>query len=300
MTSTIRSAQESDLEAIYGVWYQTEVLPETPGSFSPPAPGSVPAHLRHVLETGTLLVAEQEDTVVAYAGAITRGGITFLTDLFVHPRHQSAQLGKELLQTTVPEDGLVHCTLSSSDTRALALYIRAGMAPQWPCFGLRLEQSSSIWRQVPHVVEISEARPEDLPALVRVDAEISGRHRPLEHAFWVQQERAVAFWFKRHGYPIGYGFIRLGAGTIWHPNACTIGPIGVSNPDESTDCVLAAVGWAAQRAKVIRIAAPGPHTCLAPLLERGFRLTYMDTFVSTAPVPFFDARCYIPSGDDLF
>ncbi|MGO8950304.1 MAG: GNAT family N-acetyltransferase [Ktedonobacterales bacterium] len=295
----VRPAHENDLGAIYEVWYQTEVLPESSGASPHPVSGPIIAHLRHVLQTGTLLVAEREGTVAAFAGAITRGDITYLTDLFVHPLHQSAELGKTLLQAALPENGLIHSTVSSSDPRALALYIRAGMTPQWPYFGLRLERRRSAWEEVPHGLEVARAEPGDLHDLVHVDAERSGRYRQEEHAFWIQQERAVPVWFRRQGHPIGYGYVRLGAGTLWHPEACAIGPIGAESAEEATACVLAAVGWAAQRAEVIRIAVPGPHPCLAPLLDRGFLITYMDTFVSTAPAPFFDACCYVPSGGDL-
>lgn len=295
----IRSAQESDLEAIYNVWYQTDVVPEFTKS-APPERGDVPAYLRHVLRTGTLLVAEQEKRAVAYTGAITRAGITFLTDLFVHPHHQSSDLGKTLLQRALPPDGLIHCTLSSSDPRALALYIRAGMAPQWPCFGLRLEQQSSSQKLPSSDVEISEVQPEEIQELICLDAELSGRLRPEDHTFWIQEERAVPLWFRQAGHVAGYGYVRLGGGTPWHPEACAVGPIGTGSVEEATACVLAAVEWAAERAKVIGIEVPGPHPCLASLLERGFRLTYTDTFVSSAPAPFCDARRYVPSGGDLF
>jgi hypothetical protein len=49
----------------------------------------------------------------------------------------------------------------------------------------------------------------------------------------------------------------------------------------------------------VRIDVPGPHPALAPLLERGFQIVYVETFQSSAAAPFFDARCYIPSGSDL-
>jgi GNAT superfamily N-acetyltransferase len=295
----IRTALESDLEAIYDVWYQTDVLPESSLS-APPARGDVPAYLRHILRTGTLLVAEQQERVIAYAGAVTRAGISFLTDLFVHPHYQSSDLGKALLRRALPADGLIHCTLSSSDPRALALYIRAGMAPQWPCFGLRLELLPGGRELASSDVEISEVQVEDLQTLLRLDAELSGRYRPEDHTFWIQEENATLLLFRRAGQVTGYGYVRLGGGTLWHPEACALGPIGAGSAEEASACVLAAVEWAAERAKVIHIEVPGPHPCLAPLLERGFRITFADTFVSSAPGPFCDARRYIPSGGDLF
>src|SRR5260370_14981682 len=131
-----RPAREADLRPMYDVWYQTEVL----DSPHPPPAGDIPSYLRHVLETGTMYVAEQDGEMLAFAGAITRGSIAFLTDLFVRPAQQSARLGKTLLHAVFPQDDLTHCTMSSSDPRALALYIRAGMRPQWPHFALQGEK----------------------------------------------------------------------------------------------------------------------------------------------------------------
>lgn len=234
----------------------------------------------------------------AFAGAITRGNITFLTDLFVQPVLQSGQLGKTLLHSVLPQDDLIHCTVSSSDPRALALYIRAGMSPQWPYFALRLEKSTHEWRLTGDM-EIIEGDPGD-SALVQWDAQISGRLRPIDHLYWLREQRAVPLWFRRQGRIVGYGYIRLDAGSLWYPQACSLGPIGASTPEDATDCIVAAVSWASQRADVLCIDVPGPHPCLATLLERGFRIAYVDTFVRTAGMPFFDARCYIPSGGDLF
>src|SRR5438876_2630807 len=165
-----RPAHEVDLRPMYEVFYQNEVL-DNP---HPPPPGDTPFYMLHVLQTGTMYVAEQDGQVLAFAGAITRGNITFLTDLFVQPAQQSGQLGKTLLQAVLPQDNLVRCTVSSSDPRALALYIRAGMRPQWPHFALRLEKP--MYKAVAHDGEIVEADPGGLE-LVRWDARISGRWR---------------------------------------------------------------------------------------------------------------------------
>ncbi len=289
-----RQAFETELRSVYEVLYQNELL-DNPHL---PLPGDVPPYLRHVLQTGTLYVAEQDSKILAFAGAITRGNISFLTDLFVLPSQQSGQLGKTLLRFVMPQDDLVQCTMSSSDPRALALYIRDGMRPQWPHFALRLEKSRY---KMPLAldVEIIEADPGD-PALERWDAQISGRLRPVDHQFWIREEQAVPVWFQRQGHMIGYGYVRLGAGVLNDPQACTLGPIGTSTSEDAAACVLATVNFALQRAEVLHIEVPGPHPCLAILLKSGFHISYFDTFVSTAVTPFFDARCYIASGGDLF
>ena len=287
-----RSANEAELRSVYEVFYQNELL-DNPHL---PFPGDIPPYLSHVLQTGMLYVAEEDGRILAFAGAITRGNISFLTDLFVLLSSQSGKLGKTLLQTVLPQDDLIHCTMSSNDPRALALYIRAGMRPQWPHFALRLEKSTHAW-SLDSDMEIIEADPGD-PALVQWDAQISGRPRPVDHQFWIR-DGAIPMWFQRQGQTVGYGYVRLGTGKLSDPQACTLGPIGASTPEDAAACVLAAVNWALQRAEVLHIDVPGPHPCLVTLLERGFRIISFDTFVSTAITPFFDARCYIASGGDL-
>ena len=291
--TNFRSAHERDLRSMYEVFYSNEIL-DSPNL---PSMGDTPSYLHHILQTGTMYVAEQDEEVLAFAGAITRGTVTFLTDLFVRPTVQSNQLGKTLLRAVLPQNSLIRCTESSSDPRALALYIREGMRPLWPCFGLQLQKPT---RAIPsiHDVEIVEADVDD-PELIRWDAQVSGRVRPGDHQFWVQKQRAIPLWFRRQKQVLGYGYVRLGAGTLWYPEACTLGPIGVSNPEDAVASVLATVNFALQKANVLRIDVLGPHPTLAPLLECGFHIIGIDTFMLSATSPFFDARCYIASGGDL-
>jgi GNAT superfamily N-acetyltransferase len=289
-----RQAQETDLAQAYHVFYQNEII-NTP---APPAPGEIPPTLRHILRTGTMYVAEQDDHILAFASAITRDHVTFLTDMFVRPNQQSSQLGKTLLQHVLPHNEHIRCTMSSTDPRALALYIRSGMQPQWPNFCLRL--IGPIRGNLPVAgIEIVEGQAND-PEFVRWDAQISGRSRPIDHAFWIREQRAVALWLRHQGNTVGYGYIRLGAGTLWFPEACTLGPIGTRTPEDATACVLATVGWAQEHSNVLLINVPGPHPSLVPLLDLGFHITYVETYVSSADTPFFDARCSISSGSDLF
>lgn len=293
----IRPATKDDLAEIRHIFYLNEMQGvDDP----PPPPTGIPLLYQHIAQTGTLYVAENDGYVQGFAGKITRGTVTYLTDLFVHPEGQSSHLGKTLLQHILPPtDQQLRCTMSSTDYRALALYIRAGMQPQWPHFNLRLTQpvQDARWQSP---IEMSEAGEQDVDELLQWDARIGGRMRPQEHHYWRQQQRAVPLWFRHQGQVIGYGYVRLGAGTLWFPDACTIGPVGVNAPEHATNCVLAAVNWALQHAApVIRLDVPGPHPCLAPLLERGFHIVYVETFVSSTSTPFFDPHCYIASGSDL-
>jgi hypothetical protein len=292
---TFRPAHADNLTQAFEIFYQNEMRDEPS---PPPRPDREPATLAHILRTGTVYVAEDAGRNCAFAAAITRDKVTFLTDLFVHPDQQSSRLGQTLLHAVIPSSAdEIRCTQSSTDPRALALYIRSGMRPQWPNFCLRLEAhaSSEKWHTD---LKIVEADPDD-PALVAWDAQVSGRRRPQDHAYWVSEQQAIPLWFQQDGTTIGYGYVRLGAGTLWFPEACTLGPIGAQTPAEALSCVLAAADWAYQRANILLIDVPGPHPALAPLLERRFRITYVETYVSSSSTSFFDPRCYIASGSDL-
>jgi hypothetical protein len=50
----------------------------------------------------------------------------------------------------------------------------------------------------------------------------------------------------------------------------------------------------------VRLAVPGPHPALRPLLDAGMRIADFDTFVSTAREPFFDSRRYLSTGGETF
>ena len=175
---TFRQANENDLMQAQAVYYANRAL-EEPGI--PPLPTTLPLTLAHILRTGTIYVAEEQGHILAFAGAITRDKVTFLTDLFVYPNQQSAGMGQTLLQHVLPTiaNG-IRCTLSSTDPRALALYIRAGMLPQWPHFPLLLENATQA--RIPATdLKVVEAHADD-PELLTWDAQVSGRRRPQDAA----------------------------------------------------------------------------------------------------------------------
>ncbi|HEX9370434.1 MAG TPA: GNAT family N-acetyltransferase [Roseiflexaceae bacterium] len=294
MPATIRPATIADLPELYDIWYASEV-----GDDPHPPPRGAASVILHELETGEVCAAEQAGQVVGFAAMVTRDGVVFVAECFVRADCQSAGVGRRLLQQLLPRDGRTCCTLSSRDPRALALYIRAGMRPQWPNFCLRAE-ASRLGSLPAAGVEVVEGHPGD-PALLHWDAAIGGRLRPQEHDYWVAQTRAVPLWFRRAGQTVGYGYAQLRSPEdLWFPDAITLGPIGAETDEDALACVGAAVGWARPRAQALKITVPGPHVVLPALLDAHFQITYVETFVSSSDEPFADARHYIPSGSTLF
>jgi hypothetical protein len=203
------------------------------------------AEARHILQTGTMVVAQQDREVIGYAGSITRSRVRYLTDLFVHPEAQSGGLGKALLQQGRQEDDLIGCTMSSTDPRAQSLDIRAGMQPQWPHFNLRRH---GPWHRAqparPIQVVMGEATD---PEVLAWEAQIGGRERSQDHAYWQSEPRDTLLWLRRRGVPIGSGYVRLGMSSFWDRDLCRIGPIGVRSPEDASEGVRALVEWASAR-----------------------------------------------------
>lgn len=287
---SIRAAQPADLAQVYDIWYAADIA----GSDSPPPRGPLPPIYAHERATGRMFIAAQGGRAVAFGSSVTRGAITFLTELFVRPEVQSQGIGAALLRRTVPADAPIRCTLASRDYRALALYTRAGMRPRWPNCWLRARTDQL--RPLPcGDIEVADAQFGD-PELHAWDQAVSQRVRPQDIAFWVERDYAVPLWFVRAGRRVGYGFVHLRSpDSPWAPDAATIGPVGARTEDDARDCVCAAVAWAAAHGSALRLPVPGPHPALAPLLEAGAQLVYIETFCSSADSGVADPRRYITS-----
>ena len=298
MRARIRAATARDLEQTYDVWREAETAAAS-GAEAPPSRSQTSLH-QHEMETGDMFVAESGGRIIGFAAAITRGRIRFLAELYVRPEHRSEGLGRRLLERALPpHDNTVDATLSSDDPRAVGLYVRHGMQPNWPYFYL-LGQRGGLRDVEECGTQIVRAEAGD-PNLINWDRGICGRERSQDHSYWVNGAAAVALWFRREGRTAGYGYVQMRSEeSIWYPDAATIGPVGARTIEEARMCALAAVAWARERASVLRIGVPGPHPALAPLLEAGFRITDTDIFVCRGSGMFADPRRYIPSGGALF
>jgi len=287
----IRDALPNELAAAFAIFRDYEF-------HDGPAPAfpDIPDFFPHVARTGRVLVATGGARIVGYAGAITRGEVTFLTDLFVRPASQSGSIGRALLTAILPVTGM-RSTCSTADPRALSLYTRAGMHLWWPQLALYGSALSSD-KLIAEDVEVEVVRADD-PVLIAWEAEIGGRPRPEDFAYWAAHG-ATALWFRRDGAILGYAIVRARGGTVRHPDDATIGPIGVRRTEDAAACTLAAVGWTRAQAANLCLMVPGPHPALATLLDAGFRIEDAYSFAASGDAPFYDPRRYISSGPDLF
>ncbi len=296
-TNHIRHAVEADLALVAAVWQDASLGGRQPAS---PPLAEIPSLYVHELATNELFVLERDGRVVAFAAVINRGGVAFLADLFVATAHQSMGLGQALLREVLPEDDRVRCTVSSTDPRALPLYVRSGMRPHVPYLNLRAELGLLRGLDASGI-EVVEAAADDGEWL-RWDAEIGGRARPEDHAYWIAQRGGVPLWFVRGGRTVGYGMAQTRTDGLFGlpPDVMTLGPIGARERGDAADCALAAVSWARRRATQARMAVVGPHPALTALLESGFRIVEVETFCLSSSEAFVDVQRYVPSGGDLF
>jgi GNAT superfamily N-acetyltransferase len=288
-----RHATAGDLRRVAEIWYEAAI--DGP---NPPALTYVPSLYEHQLETNELFVLERGHDILAFAALLNRDTIAFLADLFVDGGQRSAGLGRRLLEHVLPTDGRTRWTVSSNDPRALPLYIRFGMLPRWPYVVLRADLPA-LRPLGSNDVEVIRASVDDID-FARSDAELSGRNRPVDLAYWVQRRGGVPMWFVRGQRVVGYGLAQTRSDDVLRqPDTITLGPMGALARADSVACVLAAVAWARDNGAAARISLLGPHPALPVLLEVGFRIAGAETFCSSAP-PVVDAERYVPSGGDLF
>ncbi|NGQ95879.1 GNAT family N-acetyltransferase [Brevibacillus sp. SYP-B805] len=290
MAITIRPASPHDLGAIHELWHTGEKGDGPAPPFSP----TPPVFFTHELKTGDMYVAEHDGRILGFLSLLTRDSICYIAEFFVHRDHKDARIGGTLLREALPQDGRTICTFSSQDFRALSLYIRSRMTPLWPNFQLRVAPSD-LATLPEHDVEIVETAPDD-PRLLEWDSLVSRRSRTADLAYLTDQLDAVPLLFYRNNEPVGYAYVQFRSpGSLLFPEALTLGPIGARKAADAFHCACAAVAWAKHRGTMLRIPVPGPHPCLQPLLQAGFRITYVETFLSTAQDQLPDPTCYIPT-----
>ncbi|MGI8484312.1 MAG: hypothetical protein ACR2OU_08615, partial [Thermomicrobiales bacterium] len=67
-------------------------------------------------------------------------------------------------------------------------------------------------------------------------------------------------------------------------------------PENAAACLTTAMDEASRRERIVRVAVPGPHLGLKPLLDAGFRITYVETFMESRNFG-INPQLYIGSGD---
>lgn len=290
----LRPALPEDLQTLTEIWIRAEALPDDVSV-------GVPTILPHMSSTGMLVVAEVDGVVAGFGSSFTRSNVRFMGQLFIDPLHQSAGVGAALMRAVMPLDGAELTTIASPDRRAVSLYTRHGLFPLWPVYGVHAD-AGKLRGIAGSGVELIPADGND-PTLVELDTAIGGRHRPEDLEYLIAKRGGAPYWFKRGGEMIGYCFLQVmreGADELDDAETVRIGPVGVRDAADMTDCIRAAVAGALGFGSKVNVLAPGPGDAFRALLDAGFQVSFSDTFMSARRPPFVDALRYIPGSGGMY
>lgn len=160
----------------------------------------------HLADTGDRFwIAERNGHPIGYARSILRDGVRELTEFFVLPGEQSSGVGRELLARTFPTEGARYRVIvATSDLRALARYLKAGVYPYASTFSFtRTPETVSVPTDLR--AERAADTPDTLLALSSIDWEILGHRRDVDHAWLIGQREG--FLYRRDGELAGYGYV---------------------------------------------------------------------------------------------
>lgn len=245
------------------------------GDDGPVAPGMadiVGPYLRHLAEHHTVLVAEDEGETVAFGSVVDTGRARMLGDLFVLPDRLGRGIGRALLAALFG-DSTARVTFSSSDPRALPLYVRAGMTPLWPNLYVQ-----GLTTRLPDRLSAIEVRAADPAELSVLELAWTGADRATDHGFWGSQAGADAFAIEEGGEPVAFGYARSKQISVARaldrlvvrPGADPVGP------------AIAGLVRAA-RGGPVQACIFGPNPLLPILLNGGFHVVDSDQLLASDP-----------------
>jgi GNAT superfamily N-acetyltransferase len=244
------------------------------------------------------------ERVVAFASAVSRERIWYLSMLFVLPELQGAGVGRQLLARVLPDDpGLARATATdSAQPISNALYASYGVVPRMPLLNLSgLAERPDAFDPLPSgVVPLSfeslaagsaggDGHRRLTAAVDALDRELLGATHPMDHRFLRSESRWGWLYHGPGGTPLGYGY----AG-----EAGRLGPVAVR--DESLLAPILGHLTAAVSARgAFATWIPGAaDRAVVALLGAGFRLDRFPVLLCWDR-PFADFSRYLPISPGL-
>jgi len=260
-------------------------------------------HLQATDPERFIAATDAEGRLVAFASAVVRERLWFLSMCFVLPEVQGAGVGRSLVARLLPADrGGMVCGTATDSAQPIsnALYGTFGIVPRVPLLNLVGEAGHaegfgalpSGIRPVPFedVVGDDGAGHQTLSAAVDgLDRELLGVAHPADHRFLRQEGRHGWLYLGPDGTAVGYGY----AG-----EAGRVGPVAVRD-----EALLAPVLGHLMTAVVPRGAfalwLPGTaDRALVPALQAGFRMDQFPILLCWDR-PFADLARYLPISPGL-
>lgn len=262
-------------------------------------------HLQSTDPDRFVVAVDTDDRVIAFAAAVMRERMWFLSMLFVLPEAQGAGIGRELLRRVAPprDPDVVRATATDSlQPISNALYASEGIVPRVPLFNLvGTPERSDGFGALPSGVQ--PVAFEDLAGgppggdghrrladmVDALDRELLGVAHPIDHR-WIRQEGRRGFLFNGpDGEPVGYGYAS---------ESGRVGPIAVRD-----DALMAPIiGWllsTVQARGAYAIWLPGSAgAAVVGALNAGMRFDEFPLLLCWDR-PFVDAARYVPISPGL-
>jgi GNAT superfamily N-acetyltransferase len=221
------------------------------------------------------------ERVIAFASAIVRERLWYLSMLFVLPEFQGAGMGRELLARVATDDPAVVRATATDSAQPIsnALYALYDIVPRMPLLSLTGlphrpeafgEMPSGI---VPMAFDDIAAGPPDGPnglghrmlveAIDSLDRELLGVAHPLDHRFLRSESRHGWLYRGPDGTPVGYGY----AG-----EAGRVGPVAVRDQDLLAPILGHLTSVVVPRGAFAMWIGGAADRGLVPALQAGFRL----------------------------
>jgi GNAT superfamily N-acetyltransferase len=285
-----RALEESDLAPATDVFLTALTDMARRNGLPPPTaytPEYVYPRFAHLSRTGIFRVAEADGKVVSICAAIVRDQLWFLSMFWTLPEWQQRGVGKPLLQQVWQagrdRGARLDFTWSSVDYAALGTYLKLGMLPVCQILTFAGRPSALAEPPAGHALE-----PLDDATAARLDAEILGARRDVDHEFWRNSSAARYQVRAREGV---VGAFYTGGGTI--------GPAAWTDPAHAPPVLRFALREASLQSPEIRLMTAGVnHAAVRAACAAGLRIATAAHLLCSGSLGAIDR--YLPSGPALF
>jgi hypothetical protein len=265
----VRAAEPADLEAIIAIAKATGQDEDWDHVY--------PGYIGHLMDHGTLLVAERSGVVTGFGATIQIGTgshqISMLTDLFVDPAAHGSGTGRAILGE-LWSGNQPRMTFASLHANALPLYTSFGVDAWWPLLYLRGEVERLT---MPAGWTVRAAAPGEASGLER---DWTGVDRTAEHRFWAEWPAGLSVVASMDGAPAAAGTTG-GAGPEY--GICHLATSPALDTDMAGNAVLAVLSWLRPADGLARVCLPAPHRATRSLLQSGWRVEEFDLHMASDP-----------------
>jgi GNAT superfamily N-acetyltransferase len=244
------------------------------------------------------------DRVVAFASAISRERIWYLSMLFVLPELQGSGVGRQLLARVLPDDDTIARATATDSAQPVsnALYATYGIAPRMPLLNLSgLPDRPEAFGELPSgIVPVAfddlaagspggEGHRRLTAAVDGLDRELIGAAHPLDHRFLRSEQRRGWLYHGPDGTPLGYGY----AG-----EAGRLGPVAVRDIELLAPILGHLTSVVVPRGAFATWIGGAADRALVAALGAGFRLDRFPVLLCWDR-PFADFSRYLPISPGL-